>query len=64
MTYLILTLLVHGQIITQQIPYHSDNSCQNAKSEFASAFNEYRLSSEPVVIISSICTGLADGTVF
>jgi hypothetical protein len=64
MTYLILTLMIHGQIITQQIPYHSDNACQNAKQEFSLAFSEYKMSDEPIKTISSICTGLSDGTVF
>ena len=64
MTYLILTLLVHGQIITQQIPYHNDNACSNGKQEFALAFSDYTMANEPVTIISSICTGLENGTVF
>jgi hypothetical protein len=64
MAYLILTLLVHGQIITQQIPYHNDTACQNGKQEFSLAYSDYKMNSEPVIIISSICTGLENGTVF
>jgi hypothetical protein len=64
MTYLILTLLVHGQIITQQIPYHNDDACRNSKQEFALAFSEYKMDVEPVKIISSICTDLSTGIVF
>ena len=64
MTYLILTLFINGQIITQQIPYHNDNACTNAKAEFALAFSEYKMNSEPVKIISNICTDLTSGSVF